>query len=107
MYVEEKKPGEANIDEAGKILLEAADYIERLGWCQGVHENGQGEVCAMGAICHCYRGGDLTRRRQNGDLVAIHRLQNYVGPSYVGDWNDASGRTKDQVVAALRAAARA
>jgi len=34
MYVEEKKSGETNIDEAGEILLEAADYIERHGWCQ-------------------------------------------------------------------------
>jgi len=26
MYVEEKKPGETNIDEAGNVLLDAADY---------------------------------------------------------------------------------
>ena len=97
MYVEEKKPGETEIDEAGKILLDAADYIERHGWCQGAHENGQGEVCAMAAIYHCYRRGDLT---------AMRRLQNYVGSRYVGDWNDAPGRTKEQVVEALRAAAR-
>ena len=31
MYVEESNPGETNIDEAGKILLEAVDYIERHG----------------------------------------------------------------------------
>jgi membrane-bound lytic murein transglycosylase B len=34
MYVEEKKLGETNIDNVGKVLLEAADYIEWHGWCQ-------------------------------------------------------------------------
>ena len=109
MYVEEKKLGETNIDDVGKVLLEAADYIEWHGWCQHVVSNAKGEVCAMGAIAEC-----LSRRGNGSSFAARERVWGYLSKYLNGSlpalaleiWNDMPGRTKEQVVAALRGAAR-
>jgi len=100
MYVEEKRQGEeVKIDEVGKILLEAADYIEQHGWCQKVYQNGLGNACIMGALLR-------VARTTSGDGKIMSRLRKYLGVTSLENWNDASGRTKEQVVAALRGAAR-
>jgi hypothetical protein len=105
MYVEEKKPGETEIDEAGKILLDTADYIERHGWCQNVYQNGLGNVCIMGALSRIvHRPVQLPEGRI---MEILPRLTKYLGVTRVDSWNDAPGRTKEQVVDALRGAARA
>ena len=113
MYVEEKKLGETNIDNVGMVLLEAADYIEWHGWCQDRVESPGGAVCALGAICHATN--DLVAQR----LLAfsppniLARLKKVIGVARLDEswhdiqnWNDAPGRTKEEVVAALRGAAR-
>jgi hypothetical protein len=104
MYVEEKKLSEAEIDEVGKILLDAADYIERHGWCQKAYQNGLGNVCIIGALSQVVQWPD---DRQGRVIMEISpRLKKYLGATRVDNWNDALGRTKEQVVAALRGAAR-
>jgi hypothetical protein len=103
MYVEEKKLGETEIDEAGKILLDAADYIERHGWCQNVYANEFGNVCVMGALLHFVQWPDYPEGRAK---EIMPRLTKYLGVTRVDNWNDAPGRTKEEVVAALRGAAR-
>ena len=122
MYVEEKKPGEDNIDEVGKILLEAANYIERHGWCQFRLATKQGEVCARGAIRRVLDiSTDEVHVLTCEEAKALGRLLEYLGQRGLSDWNDYPGRTKaevsfwndypgrtkEQVVAALRRAARA
>ena len=97
MYLEEKKLGETEIiDEVGKILLEAADYIERHGWCQNVYQNGLGNACVMGALLQVVR---TTSR----DGKSLSRLRKYLDVTSLENWNDAPDRTKEQVVEALRA----
>jgi hypothetical protein len=104
MYVEEKKPGETEIDEAGKILLDAADYVERHGWCQNEFQNGFGSVCIMGALLHVVQWPDHLQGR--GITEILPRLTKYLGVTRLDNWNDAPGRTNEQVVAALRGAAQ-
>ena len=112
MYVEEKKLGEPEIlDEVGKILLDAADYIERKGWCQRVNSNIGGEVCAWGAIAIVLEVSPDFHVLTHTEQRALVKLVDYLGGGVrlVGEivrWNDTPGRTKEQVVAALRAAAR-
>lgn len=78
-------------------LLRAADHIDRWGWCQHVAYNDVGGVCTMQAI--------YIVSHTLSDYAAIQiRLTHFLkeNPLY---WNDASGRTKEQVTTALRAAA--
>ena len=102
MYVEEKKLGETEIDGAAKILLDAADHIERHGWCQNVYTNGLGDVCIMGTLLQVVQWPDYLEGRAK---EVFPRLKKYLGVTRVDDWNDEPGRTKEQVVAALRGGA--
>lgn len=94
------------------VLRQAADLIERTGWCQGVYaRDARGvitdfisdaavEFCALGAIFHCEPEGYAA------DVSAPEQLLvNRIGTRTVGEWNDAPGRTKDEVIATLRKAA--
>lgn len=80
------------------VLNGAADLIERDGWCQGTPQ-GDGPVCAGVAICRSSNGVRL-------QTEAITRLTRHTGWSSVIGWNDSPGRTKTEVVAALRTVAR-
>jgi hypothetical protein len=109
MYVEEKKQGETNIDDVGKVLLDAADYIERHGWCQHIYQDHAGKVCAAGALLHVAIPDTYhptVREKASLALLALAKLKKYLGTDWIGSWNDMRGRTKEQVVAALRGAAR-
>lgn len=91
---------ETKPDPVAAILQKAADMIDRRGWCQGMGMDGMGRVCAVRAI------GTVA-----GDNVvfasdALRRLEDHLNIRFVSLWNDVKGRTKDEVVAALRAAAR-
>jgi hypothetical protein len=114
MYLEEKKKrGESEtIDEVGKILLDAADYIGLHGWCQGTVENAFRQVCAMGAInrasylrCSVSCGATTTAQRKLAKYLECFVSSDNAND--IADWNDAPGRTKEEVMAALRGAARA
>ena len=74
------------------VLFDAADYIEQHGWCQHRLRDGD-KVCAIGAI------GFLVK-----NIEAIGRFRSFLG-GRIDTWNDTVGRTKDEVVAALRACA--
>lgn len=84
------------LDPVSKTLLDAADYIEEHGWCQEFMW-ADGRVCALGAILIA-KGTGLSGPRDR--LMAF--LKN---PESITKWNDAPGRTKDEVVSALREAA--
>ena len=91
---------ETKPDPVADVLLAAADYIEQHGWCQFYTRDDQGAVCGFGAIFNCSNppiGGHT--------LLAVDRMQRRLGMS-ISAWNDMPGRTKDEVVAALRAASR-
>lgn len=86
------------------VLLDAAAYIEEYGWFQlGSYRcyDGPEPACAMVAIAFVtddYRADDHVGSK------ALCHLETVIGGS-VPRWNDAPGRTKQEVVAAFRKAA--
>lgn len=106
-----------------EILDKAADHIERFGWWQGSFipddmdetDEFDCEVCVLGAInvaAGARPGEVLEGVRSEAAFVLAKRLglatdaQRLGLAVTVGDgWNDAAGRTAEQVIAELRAAA--
>jgi hypothetical protein len=87
-----------------QILLDAIDVIEQRGWCQGAFQDDDSkQVCMLGAI-----------RIATWDKViypvhpAYAQACNATGMNgtMIAQWNDASGRTKEEVIAKLREAAQ-
>lgn len=90
------------------ILATAADILEADGWCQGVARDQAGRHCALGAIgtaAHKDGANLLTREAFELQDAATDMLQAHLEVDWVHEWNDKPGRTKDEVVQALRAAA--
>lgn len=95
------------------VLRQAADLIERTGWCQGVSAMNDSLIpvpvddpsacrfCAIGAIRHV----GATRGCYIESVDAVHALALVIDDDYIGLWNDAPARTKEEVIATLRRAA--
>jgi hypothetical protein len=98
-----------NVKEA---LQRAADHIETVGWTQRQAFDRSDDrpldacpACALGALdlaCFApnYREGSLEAYREGVQL-----LRDATGAIAIPEWNDAPGRTKEEVVAAFRKAA--
>ncbi len=84
-----------------EVYDDAALIIEQDGWTQGTARDEQGCVCMYGAIQLAYQNGPhwVTVRH----FLAIHLGVGGV-PGLI-DWNDKPGRTKAEVIQALRDAA--
>lgn len=80
-----------------KVLMDAADVIEKRGWCKGRLESADGAVCTMGALIKAVSGAVLGGAYR----TASSRFEAYIGTKHVGMWNDNPSRTKEQVVFAL------
>ena len=91
-------------DRIAEVLLGAADYIERHGWCQGTSQKGDG-VCAAWALTIA-AGHDFSTSEEAGRRL-IRSLGKNVRtvPATVPAWNDRIGRTQGEVIEALRSAA--
>jgi hypothetical protein len=93
------------LTEERVALLKAADLLESEGWIQGAFYKSTGR-CINGALMsvmgmfepYAYNNGKLTSYRAAVTLINL-------GERSVQSWNDAPGRTKEEVVARLRAAA--
>ena len=85
------------------VLNGAADLIERDGWIQGEPRGADGRLCMVRALGDVI--GGATPWRSDLYDAATAALQETTGVFLVSAWNDQSGRTKAEVVAALRAAA--
>lgn len=92
------------VDEIGKLLLEAANVLERDGWCRGqlTHE---GRHCTAHAIMTADGKPRAAFDDELSDTAqaAIKRLENFVGDHVCG-WNNSQHSVED-VTAGLRAAA--
>ena len=70
----------------------AADLIERVGWTQGTERDGKGRVCLTGALRYC--------DPQPGDWLLAREV--FRAKYQAEGWNDADGRTCDEVIELLR-----
>lgn len=91
------------------VLKDAAAYIEQHGWIQGRAMNRNGEVCMVGAVgavvgCEVFAFGWWANGRDQEQemTAAIELLNQRLGTDAVAEFNDAPGRTKDEVLRALR-----
>lgn len=89
------------------VLDAAADYIERHGWCHRDAVGPDGNVCALTALIM------VAPRRADGSAVSVgapfRALTVAAGLPTSGDivgWNDADGRTEQQVLDVFRKAAK-
>jgi hypothetical protein len=104
------------LSEVGQVLWDAADEIERRGWCQNDLVTAEGRICLQGAmyavIGGAFHGVGSSLRvvcsltQQKLFYNANTALMNYLGIASPWMWNDRKGRTKEEVVTALRSAAR-
>jgi len=81
------------------VLDAAADYIDQHGWTQGVFDDDEGHVCVREAI-------NRTAPSILDAFRAASALMDAVGDGAT-NWNDADGRTQDEVTAKLREVAAA
>lgn len=96
-------PVKPELTEERITLLAAAEYIRQHGWCQNQVETHDGRVCTVGAM------GKVTIHKREMDCSAAAKRFvdfNKIEPGFIGRWNDAPGRTKEEVIAALEAAAK-
>ena len=93
----------------------AAEWLEMHEWGQGDWLCEDGSVCALGAISVIVTGSangimrcdaDLYDKYSEAALELAKRLDPNAAPARavftVFDWNDVKGRTKEEVVAAMR-----
>lgn len=102
--------------QVADLLTRAAEHIDHVGWTQGDwHEETPGlqpkdsPVCADGALSVVAYGRPCGAGARTPDQFALHSaavtaLIRHIGAGLI-DWNDAPGRTKGEVVGAMRAAA--
>jgi hypothetical protein len=87
-----------------RVLLDAADTLEKDGWCQGNSHEKNARPERNGRYCiYTAMGGDR--------IEASQKLAGHLGLAFKGfvtiwRWNDTPGRTAAEVTAALRACAR-
>lgn len=101
--------------ELGWILWEAANYIEKKGWCRHKFEDEDGRVCALGSVRFAIYGKVLGIDPLSSPEYpqAIRYFREYINKCTpnnsipVQDWNDFGHNTKENVISTLRAAARA
>lgn len=98
-----------------EILNQAADYIEEYGWvqCGGWYPLWEEPACLEGAmrvVTMQHTGEDIFTAPADskwGPLYARAKaaMRNYLGVGNPWVWNDEIGRTEEEVIEALRAAA--
>lgn len=92
-------------DPASDLLRKAADKIERCGWCQGTAQTYYGSFCALGALEHAQHAAGLHISVYFEAVSRLIDLLRLTQPASIATWNDTKGRTKEQVVSAMRDAA--
>jgi hypothetical protein len=85
-----------NVETWQEALLQAADVLERDGWCQHHNYDNDGSRCMLGAL-----GSVSYNYTTSAYGTAILKLQSSLAMR-ISEWNDATGRTKEEVIAKLR-----
>lgn len=102
-------------DEVSVVLRRAAQLIQERGWIQGDYYSGNshtGRVCAEGAISAAISKEGrahphyLSSREQQLFSAAIFRVEGrFLDFGDLPGWNDASERSRDEVIGLLERAA--
>ena len=92
--------------------MKAWELLEQKGWCQWVyarnqvgkkvdpHHKSACRFCLLGALDKIYDCTSIAMREAKQALY-LHAIPHNMG---LAEWNDAPGRTKEEVIAALKAA---
>jgi len=89
------------------VLHRAADLLSEFGWCQhNLGSREQGHFCALGAINQASADLGVPGATNSYGLAHSGAFMAFKGLGDI-DWNNAPGRTREEVIAALRAAAEA
>lgn len=106
-----------NVTSGSEALAQAADILERDGWCQWSLRSEAGAWCATGALRHVINGGVSNFEPEDIRIwnEAIHLMWETVGsgfswaddPSFFSMviWNDNLEQTQENVIAKMREAA--
>ncbi len=79
-----------------KVLERARQLLIDKGWCQGKYKNFDGQYCSLGAINAVTKSNKLQEEAR--------KILKGVLPIQISNWNDAPGRTKQQVLGAFKRA---
>ena len=90
---------EQPIEPWQQLLLDAADLIDRQGWWNGKPQKSLSVHCIQTALF-------AASPRSSIACEAAVNFLNHIGGHGIVCWNDAPGRTKEEVLAAMRGAAR-
>ncbi len=105
-------------EQVADLLDDAADLIERDGWAQGWLRDPDGHLCATGAVAAAATTDDLLTNQTlrglvldpNGPVRAgIRAAEDTIGGGLsftLPMWNDAEGRSEQQVLDLLRTTAK-
>ena len=89
---------DVKIESWRQVCLDAADLLERDGWCQHAPMDERGRRCLINAV---YSVGDYMACRD-----AERQIKLFIDKPHLSWWNDTDGRTKEQVIAVLRGCAK-
>lgn len=105
----------AHADDIASVLEKAAELLETRGWGQTVYEDGDGRLCALGAIRTAIAGSN----REFANLAhasathtnVLRRAWRTTEPltRQVGDiptWNDVEGREAHEVIDLMKHTAK-
>jgi len=78
-----------------QVFLDAAQEIEKSGFCKGRGVGDDGSVCALQALFLVSPSDTIYQE-------ACSKLERLTGINFVPHWNDAPERTKEDVINAFR-----
>lgn len=107
MFTETKKDGESQVqlEPWRRLLLNAADTIERVGHCKMTQCDNEGRMCFIGAVKFHDVGNAKSWELTTYGTEALDKMRKYLGEHPI-DWNNAPERTGAEVVAGMRDCAR-
>jgi hypothetical protein len=88
------------ITTSAQILRRAAELLETRGWCQNEGVDGQGRMCAMGAIHTA--SVEVAGHGYTVDTSPTRATEEYVGVTPIWVWNDEPQRKAEDVIKVFR-----
>lgn len=86
--------------EEVEVLTKMKELLMEKGWCQGTLRNDQGNLCLLGTLDQVYLNNDLLTPYNR----AAEAIRRQIESRSISNWNDAVGRTFNEVIDILDAA---